>query len=101
MATLIIAVNQDVMHHPKLKLLDKLILSYVLNWESKGKSCYAKDGFFAGLFGVAEQDIRYSLFKLEALNLINCLSGIGGRLIRSERTEKTLDPVQEKDIFEL
>ena len=99
MATIIIAVNHDVMHHPKLKLLDKLILSYVLNWESKGKSCYAKDGFFAGLFGISEQDIRYSLFKLEALNLINCLPGIGGRLIRTAKKEIIITP--DKDIFEL
>lgn len=101
MATLIIAVNHDVMQNPRLELLDKLILSYVINWEQRSKACFAKDGFFAGLFGVSQTEVTFSLVKLEVLGLIDQIYGTGGRLIKSITKEKVPGPEQEKDIFEL
>lgn len=101
MATLVLAVSPAVMQDPRLELLDKLILSYVLNWEERGKSCFAKDGFFAGLYGVSDDEVRFSIFKLEAYKLITCIVGTGGRLIKSVKTENCPAPVVEKDIFEI
>jgi hypothetical protein len=75
------------MRDPSLDLLDKLILSYVSNWEDKGKSCFAKDGFFASLFGVSDMEVRFSLHKLEALQKIDQICGTGGRLIRIKKSE--------------
>jgi hypothetical protein len=101
MAKLILTVDHDVMHDPNLELLDKLILSYILNWEEKNLTCFAKDGFFASLFGEKDALVRFSLHKLESLKKIEQISGTGGRLIRSIKKEKTVSPVTAKDIFEV
>jgi hypothetical protein len=101
MANLILAVNSDVMQDPHLDLLDKLILSYILNWEERNLSCFAKDGFLAALFGVPECEVTYSLIKLETLQFIEQIRGTGGRLIRSKKQQTKLAPVQEKDVFDI
>jgi len=101
MANLILAVNPTVMCDPRLDLLDKLIVSYVSNWEERNSCCFAKDGFLAALFGVPEGDVTYSLIKLETLQIIEQIRGTGGRLIKTKKVQTTLTPVQEKDIFDI
>jgi len=101
MAKLILTVDHAVMQDPRLDLLDKLILSYVINWEEKNKACFAKDGFFAALFGVTENEVRFSQHKLEALKIIDQITGTGGRLIKSVRQEIPTTPDLIKDVFEI
>ena len=101
MAKLILSVDHAVMQDSRLDLIDKLILSYVKNWEERNSVCFAKDGFFAGLFGEKDSVIRFSLHKLEALKLIEQISGTGGRLIRTPKSQETASPLPIKDVFEL
>jgi hypothetical protein len=101
MAKLILAVDHDVMHDPSLELLDKLILSYVLNWEEKKLSCFAKDGFFASLFGEKDSAVRFSLHKLEALRKIEQVTGTGGRLIRSVKQDPVKREITITDVFKI
>jgi hypothetical protein len=101
MAQRLIAFNFAVMADPRLDLLDKLILSYIKDWELKGRPCFAKDGFFASFFGVGDGEILLSLLRLESLGLIEQIVGTGGRLIRSKKTENSPAPEIKKDVFEL
>ena len=101
MAKLILTVDHAVMQDPRLDLLDKLILSYVINWESKSAKCFAKDGFFASLFGVKDSEVRFSLHKLEAYKLIEQIVGTGGRLIRTPKKENLSTPAQTINIFDI
>lgn len=101
MATRLIAIDSDIMSNPKLDLLDKLLLGYVSDWESKGSVCFAKDRFFTQLFGVGESEIMISLYKLEGLGFIEQFSGNGGRLIKTKKSQITPTPYQDLDIFQL
>jgi len=72
------------MSNPHLDLLDKLILSYVKNWESKGLPCFAKNSFFKELFGESEDAISLSIAKLGAMKLLRINQVPGGRHIQYE-----------------
>lgn len=100
MAQRLIAINPEVMQDKRLELLDKLILSYVKDWEFKNACCFAKDGMFAYLFGVQDNEVFFSLIKLEALGLIEQISGTGGRLIRSKKTE-VINQSNDLDVFNI
>ena len=97
----LIAIDPEVMSNKKLDLLDKLLLCYVLDWENKNSVCFAKDLFFSLLFGVSEAEVLISLYKLEGMGLIQQISGTGGRLIKSIKTQTEVIPWQDLDIFEL
>lgn len=100
MAQRLIAINPEVMQDKRLELLDKLILSYVKDWENKSAACFAKDGMFAYLFGVQDNEVFFSLIKLEALGLIEQISGTGGRLIRTKKTE-VINQSNDLDVFNI
>jgi len=92
--------DQEIFSRPDLDLLEKLILSYVKDWESKGLACYAKDGFLAGFFGVSLDAVNLSLVNLERLGLIEQVKGSGGRIIKSLQSVKQESP-KVLDVFDL
>ena len=92
--------DQKIFSRSDLDLLEKLILCYVKDWESKGLACYAKDGFFAQFFGVSLDAVNLSLVNLERLGLIQQLKGNGGRIIKSLDEVKSI-PQTEIDVFDL
>ena len=101
MANLILSVNSVWMHDPELDLLDKLLLSYIANWESRGNVCFAKDDFFENLLGVTRDEVSFSLIKLEERGKIQQIRGIGGRVLKVV-TQAPKKPVcAEIDIFEI
>ncbi len=83
MKNLILSVNPKYMGDHRLELLDKLILSYVSTWEQKGKICFAKDYFFAYLFGEKNDTINFSILKLQELQLLHVVKGPGGRVLQT------------------
>lgn len=83
MKNLILSVNPKYMGDHRLELLDKLILSYVSTWEQKGKICFAKDYFFAYLFGEKNDTITFSILKLQELGLLHVVKSPGGRLLQT------------------
>ena len=83
MSNLILSVNPKYMGDHRLELLDKLILSYVSTWEQKGRVCFAKDFFFAYLFGEKNETINFSILKLQELNLLHVVKSPGGRLLQT------------------
>jgi len=99
MNNLLLSVNPEHMHNPKLDLLDKLILSYVSTWEQKGLVCYAKDSFFTQLFGEPEGHIQFSLAKLESLQLLHVVRGPGGRVLQTIKS-LNVETQNVTDIFE-
>jgi len=99
MKQLLIPMCPLIMSNRNLDLLDKLILSYVKNWESKGLPCFAKNSFFKELFGESEDAISFSITKLGALKLLRINSVPGGRLLQYEIP---LPVVQaDLDVFEI
>ena len=72
------------MSQKELDLLDKLVLSYVKNWESKGLPCFAKNSLFAQIFGESEDAISLSIAKLGAMKKLRVTQVPGGRLLQYE-----------------
>ena len=101
MANLILSVNSVWMHDPELDLLDKLILSYISNWESRGNVCFAKDDFFEDLLGVSRDAVSFSLAKLEERGKITQIRGTGGRVLKIANRPSTPVIKCDFDIFEI
>ena len=91
----------EVMSDPRLDLLDKLLLSYIYNWEEKNLTCYAKNDFFAKLYGVSEDSISFALNKLDTLGLLELTNVPGGRSIKSKKLTSLSQPEVDLDIFEI
>lgn len=101
MANLLLSVNSLWMHDPELDLLDKLIVSYIANWESRGNVCFAKDDLFENLLGVSKDAVSFSLIKLEERGRIEQIKGIGGRVLKTVKKETVPVVLPEIDIFEI
>lgn len=99
--TLLIPMVPRVMGDTRLELLDKLLLSYVYNWENRGQICYSKNDFFANLFGVTPDAISFSVRKLETLKLVEITNVPGGRSIKSKEFIQSAQLQNEIDIFEI
>jgi hypothetical protein len=84
MKTIFIPMCPYIMSEKGLDLLDKLVLSYVKNWESKGLPCFAKNSLLGQLFGESEDAISLSIAKLGAMKKLRITSVPGGRLIQYE-----------------
>jgi len=84
MKQLLIPMCPHITSNRQLDLLDKLILSYVKNWEAKGQICYAKNSFFSELFGESQDAISLSIAKLGALKLLRVANVPGGRCLQYE-----------------
>ena len=99
MKQLLIPMCPHIMANRQLDLLDKLILSYIKNWESKGQTCYAKNSFFSELFGESQDAISLSIAKLVALKLLRSTTVPGGRCLQYEIPIPVQQP--EINIFEI
>ena len=101
MATLILTINSELMQRKDMDLLDKLIVSYIANWESRGSVCFAKDGFFEILLGVTRDEVTFSLIKLEERGLIKQIRGTGGRVLKTAKAIPDRVECTVGDIFEI
>lgn len=99
MKQLLIPMCPHIMANRQLDLLDKLILSYVKNWESKGQVCFAKNSFFSELFGETQDAISFSISKLVTLKLLRCTQVPGGRCLQYEIPIPVEQP--EINVFEI
>ena len=99
MKQLLIPMCPHIMANRQLDLLDKLILSYVKNWESKGQICFAKNSFFSELFGETQDAISFSISKLVTLKLLRCTQVPGGRCLQYEIPIPVEQP--EINVFEI
>lgn len=99
--TLLIPMVPEVMGHPSLELLDKLLLSYIRNWESKSQTCYAKNDFFSKLFGETEDAISFSILKLQTLGFVEITQVPGGRCIKSKIIVSLPQTEEDTDIFKI
>lgn len=99
MKTLLIPMCPHIMSQRGLDLLDKLILSYVKNWESQGLPCFAKNPLFAQIFGESEDAISLSIAKLGAMKKLRITSVPGGRLLQYEIPIPV--PTEDVDLFQI
>ena len=97
--TLILAVDLEIMAHPDLGLLDKLVFSYILNWEKKSGHCFIKDDTLSLITGENVEEIQKSIQRLVDLNLIYELKGLGGRALRAKEAESNLVTQPDLDVF--
>ena len=100
MSNLILSIDPQYMHDSRLDLLDKIILSYVSTWEKKRQVCFAKDDLFYKITGEPENKIRFSLAKLETLNLLAIVRGNGGRVLTTIKSIAEETPENVTDIFD-
>lgn len=97
--SLLLAVDLEIMAHPDLGLLDKLLFSYISNWEKKSGHCFVKDDTLSLITGENGDEVQKSIDKLKSLNLVSELKGIGGRLLRVKEAESNLVTQPDLDVF--
>lgn len=97
--SLLLAIDLEIMSHPDLGLLDKLILSYIKNWEQKSGHCFIKDDTLSLITGENLEEIQKCIAKLVDLNLIYELKGIGGRALRIKEAGSNLVIQPDLDVF--
>lgn len=95
---LLLSIDLEIMSNEKLGLLDKLIFSYISNWEQKAGHCFVKEDTLSKITGENLDDIQTSIQKLVDLKLINQVKGIGGHMLKVRQPDTNL-VAADMDIF--